>query len=112
MKKNGADKYDFLREPWSWGSKNFVKPLFHKIFAQKPSGMPGDQEHHISSVPFFFFITYKITTCERTLIHAPSAPEKAPQNLRHYANETMDTYLISVKLEQVNAHISNTNNRM
>ena len=73
--------------------------------------MPGEQEHHISSVPFFFFITYKITTCERTLIHAPSAPEKAPQNLRHYANETMDTYLISVKLEQVNAHISNTNNR-
>ena len=52
-KKNGADKYDFLREPWSWGSKNFVKPLFHKIFAQKPSGMPGEQEHHISTVPFF-----------------------------------------------------------
>ena len=70
MKKNGADKYDFLREPWSWGSKNFVKPLFHKIFAQKPSGMPGEQEHHISSVPFFFFITYKIMTCERTLIAA------------------------------------------
>ena len=60
-------------------------------------------------MPFFFFITYKITTCERTLIHAPSAPEKAPQNLRHYANETMDTYLISVKLEQVNTHISTTN---
>ena len=111
-KENGADKYDFLREPWSWDSKIFVKPLLHKIFAQKPSGMPGEQEHHISSVPFFFFITYKITTCERTLIHAPSAPEKAPQNLRHYANETMDTYLISVKLEQVNTYISDTNNQI
>ena len=70
-KKNGTDKYDFLREPWSWDSKNFVKPLLHKIFAQKPSGMPGEQEHHISSVPFFFSYTYKITTCERTLISAP-----------------------------------------
>ena len=79
---------------------------------QRLVGMPGEQEHHISSVPFFFFITYKITTCERTLIHAPSAPEKAPQNLRHYANETMDTYLISVKLEQVNTYISDTNNQI
>ena len=79
---------------------------------QRLIGMPGEQEHHISSVPFFFFITYKITTCERTLIHAPSAPEKAPQNLRHYANETMDTYLISVKLEQVNTYISDTNNQI
>ena len=82
------------------------------IVVQKPSGMPGEQEHHISSVPFFFFITYKIMTCERTLIHAPSAPEEAPQNLRHYANETMDTYLISVKLEQINTYISNTNNQI
>ena len=32
--------------------------------------MPGEQEHHISSVPFFFFITYKILTCERALISA------------------------------------------
>ena len=38
--------------------------------------------------------------------------EKAPQNLRHYANETMDTYLISVKLEQVNTYISDTNNQI
>ena len=29
--------------------------------------MPGEQEHHISSVPFFFFITYKFLTCERRL---------------------------------------------
>ena len=50
--------------------------------------MPGEQEHHISSVPFFFFITYKIPTCERMLISAASQPEKAPQNLRHYASET------------------------
>ena len=28
--------------------------LLSNIFAQKPSGMPGEQEHHISSVPFFF----------------------------------------------------------
>ena len=48
------NEYDFLREPWSWDSKNFVKLLLYKIFAQKPSGMPGEQEHHISSVPFFF----------------------------------------------------------
>ena len=74
--------------------------------------MPGEQEHHISSVPFFFFITYKIMTCERTLIAAPSDSKKAPQNLRHYANETMDTYLISVKLEQVNTYISNNNNQI
>jgi len=24
------------------------------IVVQKPSEMPGEQEHHISSVPFFF----------------------------------------------------------
>ena len=46
--------------------------------------MPGEQEHHISSVPFFFFITYKILTCERTLISDPSQPKKAPQNLLLY----------------------------
>ena len=34
----------------------------------------------------FLFITYKILTCERTLISATSQPIKAPQNLRHYAN--------------------------
>ena len=61
-----------------------MKPLLHKIFAQKPSGMPGEQEHHISSVPFFFFITYKILTCERALISATSQPKKAPQNLLLY----------------------------
>ena len=38
--------------------------------------MPGEQEHHISSVPFFFFITYKILTCERTLISALQALRK------------------------------------
>ena len=37
---------------------------------QRLIGMPGEQEHHISSVPFFFFITYKILTCERALISA------------------------------------------
>ena len=51
---------------------------------QRLIGMPGEQEHHISSVPFFFFITYKILTCERTLISAPSQPKKAPQNLLLY----------------------------
>ena len=54
------------------------------IVVQKPSGMPGEQEHHISSVPFFFFITYKILTCERALISATSQPKKAPQNLLLY----------------------------
>ena len=53
-KKNRADKYDFLCEPWRWDSKNFVKPLLRKIFVQKPVGMSGEQEHHISSVRFFF----------------------------------------------------------
>ena len=46
--------------------------------------MPGEQEHHISSVPFFFSYTDKITTCERTLISAPSQSIKAPQNLLLY----------------------------
>ena len=50
--------------------------------------MPGEQEHHISSVPFFFFITYKILTCEGTLISAPSQPKKAPQNLLLYGKLT------------------------
>ena len=54
---------------------------------QRLIGMPGEQEHHISSVPFFFFITYKILTCERALISAPSQAIKAPQNLRHYVME-------------------------
>ena len=40
--------------------------------------MPGEQEHHISSVPFFFSQTYKITTCERTIIHA-----QLPYELHH-----------------------------
>ena len=30
--------------------------------------MSSEQKHNISFIPFFFFITYKITTCERTLI--------------------------------------------
>ena len=33
--------------------------LLSNIFAQKPSGMPGEQEHHISSVPFFFSLHIK-----------------------------------------------------
>ena len=32
--------------------------------------MSSEQKHNISFMPFFFFITYKITTCERTLIAA------------------------------------------
>ena len=95
-------------------TKNFVKPLFHKIFGSEAQRkLPGEQEHHISSVPFFFFITYKITTCERTLIHAPSAPEKATtKSATTTLMKLMDTYLISVKLEQVNTYISDTNNQI
>ena len=92
-------------------SKNFVKLCFTKFLLRSPAECPANR-NIIFVCTVFFVITYKITTCERTLIYAPSAPEKAPQNLRHYANETMDTYLISVKLEQVNTYISNTNNQI
>ena len=68
-KKNRTDKYDFLREPWRWDSKNFVKLLLHKIFAQKSIGMPGEQEYHICLYDFSFSSTL-IKTCERTLISA------------------------------------------
>ena len=37
---------------------------------QRLVGMPGEQKHNISFIPFFFFITYKILTCERALISA------------------------------------------
>ena len=62
-------KYDFLREPWRWDSKNFVKLLLHKIFAQKSIGMPGEQEYHICLYDFSFSSTL-IKTCGRTLISA------------------------------------------
>ena len=68
-KKNRTDKYDFLREPWRWDSKNFVKLLLHKIFAQKSIGMPGEQEYHICLYDFSFSSTL-IKTCGRTLISA------------------------------------------
>ena len=58
-KKNRTDKYDFLREPWRWDSKNFVKLLLHKIFAQKSIGMPGEQEYHICLYDFSFSIYRK-----------------------------------------------------
>ena len=38
---------------------------------QRLVGMPGEQKHNISFIPFFFFLTYKILTCERALISAP-----------------------------------------
>ena len=38
--------------------------------------MPSEQKHNISFIPFFFFITYKILTCERTLISALQALRK------------------------------------
>ena len=60
--------------------------------------MPGEQEHHISSIPFFFFITYKILTCERALIFATSQPIKAPQNLRHYVHENLLSQISGIKL--------------
>ena len=65
--------------------------------------MPGEQEHHISSVPFFFFITYKIPTCERTLISAPSQPEKAPQNLLLHGK--LNSGLLSLLFERNNCSI-------
>ena len=58
-KKNRTDKYDFLREPWRWDSKNFVKLLLHKIFAQKSIGMPGEQEYHICLYDFSFSLYRK-----------------------------------------------------
>ena len=74
-KKNRTDKYDFLREPWRWDSKNFVKLLLHKIFAQKSIGMPGEQEYHICLYDFSFSSTL-IKTCGRTLISALHNPRK------------------------------------
>ena len=65
--------------------------------------MPGEQEHHISSVPFFFFITYKIPTCERMLISAPSQPEKAPQNLLLHGK--LNSGLLSLLFERNNCSI-------
>ena len=58
-KKNRTDKYDFIREPWRWDSKNFVKLLLHKIFAQKSIGMPGEQEYHICLYDFSFSLYRK-----------------------------------------------------
>ena len=37
---------------------------------QRLIGMSSEQKHHISFISFFFFITYKILTCGRTLISA------------------------------------------
>ena len=42
-KKNGTDKYDFLRKPWSWDSKNFVKPLLYKILLRSPAECPANR---------------------------------------------------------------------
>ena len=42
-KKNGADKYDFLREPWSWDSKNFVKLCFIKFLLRSPAECPASR---------------------------------------------------------------------
>jgi hypothetical protein len=56
----GADKYDFLCETWRWDSKNFVKPLLHKIFVQKPVGMFGEQEYHICLHVFPLYKTFII----------------------------------------------------
>ena len=59
-KKKRADKYDFLCETWRWDSKNFVKPLLHKIFVQKPVGMFGEQEYHICLHVFPLYKTFII----------------------------------------------------
>ena len=48
-------------------SKNFVKQSFTKFLE---SQLHGSRRKSYLSAPFFFFITYKITTCERTLIAA------------------------------------------
>ena len=42
-KKNGADKYDFLCEPWSWDSKNFVKLCFTKFLLRSPAECPANR---------------------------------------------------------------------
>ncbi|WP_215679654.1 hypothetical protein, partial [Roseburia inulinivorans] len=42
-RKNGADKYDFLREPWSWDSKNFVKLCFIKFLLRSPAECPANR---------------------------------------------------------------------
>lgn len=41
-------------------SKNFVKPLLHKIFVQKPVGMFGEQEYHICLHVFPLYKTFII----------------------------------------------------
>ena len=49
-----------LCETWRWDSKNFVKPLLHKIFVQKPVGMFGEQEYHICLHVFPLYKTFII----------------------------------------------------
>lgn len=41
-------------------NKNFVKPLLHKIFVQKPVGMFGEQEYHICLHVFPLYKTFII----------------------------------------------------
>ena len=55
--------------------------------------MSSEQKHHISFISFFFFITYKILTCERTLIFAQSTLWIAPQNLPIYVMELTEFHL-------------------
>ena len=47
--------------------------------------MPGEQEHHICLYRFSFHKPIKLRLA-RGRLYLPSHPEKAPQNLRHYAN--------------------------
>ena len=48
---------------------------------QRLIGMPGEQEHHISSVPLFFFINLYNSDLREDAYICPSQPIKAPQNL-------------------------------
>ena len=78
-KKNRTDKYDFLREPWRWDSKN-CEAFASQNFCSEARRNVWRTGISYLSVRFFFFInTYKDLREDAYI--CPSQPKKAPQNL-------------------------------
>ena len=86
-KKNGADKYDFLREPWSWDSKNFVKLCFTKFLLRSPAECPANRNIIFRLYRFSFHKPIK-SRLVRGRLYLPFKPEESTTELRHYARET------------------------
>ena len=53
-KKNRTEKYDFLCEPWSWDSKNFVKLCFTKFLFRSPAECPANRNIIFVCTVFLF----------------------------------------------------------